>query len=274
MGMFGNMGITDSLVGDSMKKQVGKWAERRWKANFGKKSSKSEEAPVSGLVPTGEDAGAAMEKIIQTYLKYNPELSQQQFDLTSKYQPQYAALLQGLVSGERASDLADVGKLAPQLQGLRESGERSDVRAMREALYSQVLGDLQMGQGLTPEEDRNVTQGVRSAQMARGMGYGRTDANLEAVRRALQGRNVAGQRRAAASGVLAAESAQSPDPFATILGRGSPATSLAVQQTSAGNNTLTPASSMTNYWQQNSADQAAQRYNLTLQLAQRNPYLK
>lgn len=274
MGIFGGMKLSDDMVGDSMKKQVGKWAQRRWKANFGKKSSSSEAEPISGLAPTGEDAGAAMEKIIQAYLKYNPQLSQQQFDLTSKYQPQYAALLQNLVSGERASDLADVGKLAPQLQGLRESGERSDIRAMRDALYGQVLGDLQMGQGLTPEEERNVTQGVRSAQMARGMGYGRTDANLEAVRRALEGRNVAGQRRAAASSVLAQESAQAPDPFAVILGRGSPATTLAAQQTSAGSNTLTPSSAITNYWNQSSADQAARRYNLTLQLAQRNPYLK
>jgi hypothetical protein len=128
-----------------------------------------------------------------------------------------------------------------------------------------------LGEKLTPEQDRNAVQSVRSAQAARGLNGGQSGANVEAVRRALSGQNLATQRRSAASGVLSAEASQSPDPWATILGMPTTATSSAINQTGAGNAALTPSMLSQAFFGATQANQAANQYALTLALARQNP---
>ena len=130
-----------------------------------------------------------------------------------------------------------------------------------------------MGEKLTPEQDRNAVQSVRSAQAARGLNGGQSGANIEAVRRALSGQALGQQRRAAASVILSAEAAQSPDPFSVILGMPTTATSAAINQTGAGNNALSPSMLSQAFFGATQANQAAKQYNMALELAKQNPYL-
>jgi len=219
---------------------------------------------------SSSDVSQTIQDILSQYLQYNPKVAQQQFDLTSLYAPKYAGVNNQLISNERQQGLEDASRLAPKLQSIRDAGSRSDVRSMRDQLYASVLGDLSMGENLTPEQNRNATQSVRSAQSARGLNGGQSGANVEAVRRALSGQALAGQRRAAASSVLASEASQSPDPFSTILGMPLTGTTAALNQTGSANNALTPSMLSQAFFGATQANQAANQYALTLELAKQN----
>lgn len=238
----------------------------------------TEETPAAASLGEGESAGMSpaetIQQIMDQYLTYNPQVAGQQYDLTSKYAPQYAALNRGMVSDERTAGVNDAARLAPRLQGIREAGSRSDIRSMRDQLYAAVLGELAMGENLTAEQDRSAVQSVRSAQSARGLNGGMSGANIEAVRRALSGQALGQQRKAAASSILASEASQSPDPFATILGIPTTATSAAINQAGAGNNALSPSMLSQAFFGATQANQAANQYNLALEIAKQNPYLQ
>ncbi len=265
--------INYALQGTGNKTMLGSTTEH-W---YGKDGKDKVTAPV---VPERESAesseansAATIQKILEQYLAYNPQVAGQQYDLTAKYLPQYAALNRGMVSQERTAGIDDAARLAPRLQGIREASDRSDIRSMRDQLYAAVLGDLSMGERLTPEQDRNAVQSVRSAQSARGLNGGQSGANIEAIRRALSGQALGTQRRAAASGVLAQEASQKPDPFSIILGMPTTATTAAFNQTAAGNNALSPSMLSSAFFGATQANQAANQYNLSLELAKQNPYL-
>jgi len=75
-----------------------------------------------------------------------------------------------------ASEYVDTAK--NQLQKLDPSGY-----ALREELGKSLATELAAGTGLTPEEERQVTQSVRGAQVARGNIYGGAPIAQEAIAR-------------------------------------------------------------------------------------------
>lgn len=75
-----------------------------------------------------------------------------------------------------ASEYVDTAK--DQLQKLDPSGY-----ALREELGRSLATELAAGTGLTPEEERQVTQSVRGAQVARGNIYGGAPIAQEAIAR-------------------------------------------------------------------------------------------
>jgi hypothetical protein len=93
------------------------------------------------------------------------------------------------------------------------------------------------------------------------------------VKKALEGMRLQSERQNKASTILGQEAAQSPDPFATILGMPTNATSMGLQAQQQGANTLTPNLVSSNYFNQAQMDQAQRQYNLQLQIAKMNPYL-
>jgi hypothetical protein len=239
-------------------------------ANAGVLGMNAEEEGGGGF----DGAQESTAQILRQYLDYNPKFAEQMYQLTARYQPQYAAIFRDLTSRERTANLDDVQRLAPRLQGIRDAGDRADVRTMRDRLYASVLGELEMGEALTPEQERAAVQGVRSAQAARGLGRGQSDANLEAVQRALSGRALGDRRKAAASAVLATEAAQSPNPFDIILGNPpSNAANVAANQSNSGNQALTPSALAQTFFSSVNANQMAKQYNLALEIAKMNPYL-
>lgn len=221
----------------------------------------------------GGGGGMSINDIFKAYLKWAPEIAKQMYASTELYQPQYAALMQRILSGARDSDLADIKRLAPSLQGIRNAAERPDVVSARDTLYKQIADELAMGEKLTADQSRSVEQSVRSAQAARGLGTGTADANIESVKRALQGQALAGQRRNAAASMLSMEASQAPDPFSIILGLGGQTVGTAANQATTGASALTPATMGQMYSAQQAANQAQAQYNLALQMAQSNPWL-
>lgn len=218
-------------------------------------------------------ATESMASILQAYLQYNPELAAQAWGLAQRYMPQYAAMNRELTGLERASDIGDVARLTPQLRGIREAAERPEATAMRNLLFSQIGGDLALGGTLNPEQERDVVQGTRSAQMARGLGMGQGEANRESVTRALEGMRLLRERQGAASGLLAQEATQQIDPFMAVLGRPANATTLAAQQTQQGSGQANVGQMSQNYWNSVNNANTNTRYQAGLQVAMMNPYL-
>lgn len=130
-----------------------------------------------------------------------------------------------------------------------------------------------MGSKLTTEQGKMAGEQLRSAQYARGLGTGQGAANREAVGRAIEGLNLLGQRQQKASGVIAAESAQGPDPFAIIGGMPTTQTQSAVAQTQSNIKDPSLDFFSTNYWNAANLGQQQAQYNLMLQIAKANPNL-
>jgi len=245
-----------------------------------KKKKKEEAAAAGGEEGGGGEAGggggsgmSAAEKQLAMWFKYNPQFAEQYWKLTQQYEPQYAALQNELAGKERESTLGDISRLAPQLQGIRRSAEMPQTTAIRELLMNQVLGELGMGSKLTTEQGKMAGEQLRSAQYARGLGTGQGAANREAVGRAIEGLNLLGQRQQKASGVIAAESAQGPDPFAIIGGMPTTQTQSAVAQTQSNIKDPSLDFFSTNYWNAANLGQQQAQYNLMLQIAKANPNL-
>lgn len=191
-------------------------------------------APAIAPAPSVPSFEEQLAQLFEQQMKYRPELAAQQFALTAQYEPQYAALLRDLIAQERAADLTQVEAAMPQIAGIQEQMLRPELRNLRDILTGQVTGELQAGSQLTPEMTRDVTQGLRSAQMARGLGMGQAAANQESVRRALEGQKLLESRQAKALGLIQEGKQGVIDPFAAVLGRSSQTTGTAASQTATG----------------------------------------
>jgi len=145
--------------------------------------------------------------------------------------------------------------------------------AIRKMLMNQVEEELGMGSRLTPEQAQMASEQLRSAQFARGVGTGQGAANREAVGRAIEGLNLLGQRQSKASGVLASEAAQSPNPWSTIL-QPTTQTQSSVAQTQSNIKDPSLDFFSTNYWNAKTASTEADKNNLMMKIAMMNPYLK
>ena len=171
--------------------------------------------------------------IFSTYLKYGPQLAQQQwmeqqrytplqnqlgFDQYAQFAPQYQRTNQALRSADREASMYDVLRSAPMMQKIREASENPTVTAMRNRLLGGINEELAMGSKLTPEQSRQTNEALRSAQFARGTAGGTGGSAREAVARALEGQSLLEQRQAKASAVLGQEYAASPNAFNAVLG--------------------------------------------------------
>jgi hypothetical protein len=91
---------------------------------------------------------------------------------------------------------------------------------MRRVLAEQILGDLSAGAGMTPELVREVQQGVRQGQSARGMMRGMAPIAEEAFARGSRGLQLKQMRQQAAQDFMKTTAATRPDAFQFITGRG------------------------------------------------------
>jgi len=95
--------------------------------------------------------------------------------------------------------------------------------ALLDELNQQALSELQSGAALDPSLRREIQQGVRAGQAARGMGYGTRDLADEATVTALQAEQLRRNRQAFAQSMVGINQATGGDPFLAILGRPSQA---------------------------------------------------
>ena len=224
-------------------------------------SALDEISPLSGVSASGSIAD-----IIKSVLKYSPEFTSQGYASASQYAPLYQSLLQGMLSKERAANLGDVSTLAPQLQGIRSAASLPQTNSIREMLLNQIMNELSMGSKLTPEQETNVNEYSRSAELARGFGMGSGSANRESVTKALEGMKLLESRQGKASAALAQEDASSPNPFSTILNMPTTTTTTAAGMSSAPTSNLLSFMGQ-NYWNANNASTQAAMYNAQLALS-------
>jgi len=171
------------------------------------------------------------------------ELAPDLFASEAEFRPKYAdldlSILTKMLQGtEEAPGLYQVGAEAQRQAALAdvETIEQLGTRAtdaIREAspqqaalldeLNEQVLGDLQYDTELDPELRREIQQGVRAGQTARGVGFGRSDIYEEAAALGSAGLNLRNQRRAQAMGLVNLNKSAQADPFLALLGRPSQA---------------------------------------------------
>lgn len=191
----------------------------------------------------GRDLARETGEALEAQVRLAPEVYEQ----TAKYSPLYSALevknfRDSLVGSDGAPGLLDLyeKEIAPAMQRgqaasaagdvatLEELGPRA-VRAIRAAnpeqaallaeLNKQAMEELAMGAHLDPSLAREVTQGIRGGQAARGLGTGTADVAEETIARALQAERLRAARRGFAGQVMGYNQATTVDPAMVILGR-------------------------------------------------------
>jgi len=156
----------------------------------------------------------------------NRIIAPQQFDLISSMLSKYAGtegdISSRLNSQSRAADVADVANLGPSaVAAIKASNPQQ--QQLLDALNQQAAQGLSLGASLDPSLRREIQQGVRSGQTARGMGYGPSDLYEEALTTGRAGEALQNQRRAFASSVAGINQASNVDPSLAVLGRPSQA---------------------------------------------------
>lgn len=136
-------------------------------------------------------------------------------------------------SDQRAADIADVEKYGPRATAAFKAAN-PEVASMDDALSAQIMKLISAGGTLDPAEERQLQQGIRSTQAARGMGYGTSDAIGEAVGldRASEGRRIA--RLNTGMNYISGRYSRGADPFMAILGRSSASPAMAAAATASG----------------------------------------
>ena len=118
----------------------------------------------------------------------------------------------------READITDVEDL-----GVRASeafkAANPEQAALMDELNAQAMSELQAGASLPPALAREMEQQVRSAQAARGMGFGMADVGQEALVKGLQAEQLQRRRQGFAQQIAGMNAANTQDPFMAILGR-------------------------------------------------------
>jgi len=118
----------------------------------------------------------------------------------------------------READIQDVEDLGVQASEAFRAANPQQTALMDE-LNQQALDELNAGPGLPPDLAREMEQQVRSAQAARGMGFGMADVGQEALIKGLQAEQLQRRRQAFAQQIAGMNASQTQDPFMAILGR-------------------------------------------------------
>ncbi len=133
-------------------------------------------------------------------------------------EPQLTELSAQAASGQRERDVADVERLGARAPtALREVDPQA--AALEDSLARQAQAALDSGGALDPAITNQVSQQVRAAQAARGMGFGASDASVEGLFLGREANAMLQQNRGFAADVAARRRASQGDPFMAILGR-------------------------------------------------------
>jgi len=118
----------------------------------------------------------------------------------------------------READIQDVEDLGVRATEAFRAANPEQAALMDE-LNRQAMSDLEAGASLPPDLAREMEQQVRSAQAARGMGFGMADVGQEALVKGLQAEQLQRRRQAFAQQIAGMNAATAQDPFMAILGR-------------------------------------------------------
>jgi hypothetical protein len=134
--------------------------------------------------------------------------------------PTAAAADRAASTAQREQDIADVTRLgAGAVDAFRSANPQQ--KALMDALNASALEGLSAGRNLPPGIRRVVEQNVRSAQAARGFGFGLNDAMAEALGTTDAAERYFQNNLQRALGVAGMNQATTGDPFQLVTGRAS-----------------------------------------------------
>ena len=150
--------------------------------------------------------------------QYGTAQLQQQLDCSRRFQPQFVEAEAEGISARSKSDAAMLKELGPLLRRADEQANPQRTAMMRE-LYSQKMGELQAGGGLTPQEQRTTQQDVRAAQQARGLTQGSGPVREEALLTTRERERRRTNRQRAATQYLSTMNTQRLNPTNMLMGQ-------------------------------------------------------
>jgi hypothetical protein len=138
-----------------------------------------------------------------------PALANVQLGFEEQFGPQIRAAESEAIKQARLGDIQNVTDIAPLFN---QAVEASDPRqaAIRKLLGEQVHGELQAGAGLDDGLRREIQQGVRAGQGARGISFGNAPVSEEAFAQGRAGLDLRRSRQQAAENFLRTSAATQP----------------------------------------------------------------
>ncbi len=121
---------------------------------------------------------------------------------------------------QREADIAAVEQLGGRATDALRSADPQQA-ALVDEMNRQAMEELALGGSLSDAQKRNIQQGMRSGQTARGLGTGVGDAVAEALAQAEGAEQQKASRRQFAGQVAGLNQSVKGDPFMSILGRSS-----------------------------------------------------
>lgn len=159
------------------------------------------------------------EKQITRYKNVKTEAQRGFLDLyANDIQPMSDQITAASLSRQRASDISDVANLGRFSQEALKMSNPEQT-ALMDTLNRQAREELDMGAHLDPSLARQVQQGYRQGQAARGLGMGRSDAAMESFMMGQQANQLRRERQQFATGMVGLNSSIYGDAFQNVLGR-------------------------------------------------------
>ena len=144
--------------------------------------------------------------------------------LLSTYEGDVDPALRRMAAAQQMSKVSgDVSAMEEFGPAMREAIRAQDPEraALMDAMMGQAQEGVELGAQLSPYEQRQVAQGTRSGQAARGMGYGPRDVAYENIAQLETGRGEKQRRFAQGAQAAGLSQALYGDPFMQVLGRSS-----------------------------------------------------
>ena len=157
-------------------------------------------------------------KYAQLDLDIAKKLAPDLLNLYETSQRRLGALDRETLSAQREADIASIEQLGGRAKAAFEAANPEQAALMAE-LNKQAMSDLQLGGRLNASERRELQQGARGAQAARGFGYGINDAAIESWAQLQGSEQKRRERQQFAQSMVGMNQATSADPFMAILGR-------------------------------------------------------
>lgn len=160
---------------------------------------------------------------LRSTLGAQSSLAPQQLGLEQQYQPQYAALAlknyQTISPGLTNQRLSNLDAARSSVPGLTDTVRsiNPQSQALLGTLNAQVLGDLQAGTSLSPEQTRQAQQASRAAYAARGMSGDNAAIFDEGFQQYDLGRRLQQERQVAAGQTLNLNQSQVDSPVMQLL---------------------------------------------------------
>lgn len=144
-----------------------------------------------------------------------PLLAEVQMDFEERYGSQLRAQASEAQAQTVAGDAFNVSELSPMVnEAIAAADPRAE--ALRAQLHDSVSTDLAAGAGLDDSLRREIQQGIRSGQSARGITRGAAPVSEEAFAQGSAGVNLRNMRRQAAESFLRTNAATRPDTLSFI----------------------------------------------------------